>query len=220
MTINPLVPKMQTPWNDLLATAQTHVIGFGAHALDELKSGDVIGVFNASGVCSGLEVVNQNENTSMAAFGDDMLTKITEGLVDGEEMNFRVYRPSTGETFEAEATFDNKSAQQNVFAGNGVSVIRRLTLKSATGINDQEFSNGNIRIYPNPTSGLLNVAIENTSNNKIIIDLMNASGQLLLSKEYIDEKDFSIQIGDQPKGVYYLKVVSEGSVKIEKVILK
>jgi hypothetical protein len=220
MNINPLVPKMQTPWNDLSATTTTHVIGISAQAMEELKSGDVVGVFNASGVCSGLEVVNQNENASITVFGDDMLTEITEGLEQGEEMSFRVYRPSTGETFDAEVTYDNISAQQNVFTGNGVSVIRSLNLKSATGINNQEFAYSTIRIYPNPTSGVLNVAIENVSNSKIMVDLMNASGQVLLTKEYTDKSDFSIQIGDQPKGVYYLRVVYGESVNIEKVILK
>ncbi len=72
-----------------------------------------------------------------------------------------------------------------------------------------------IHCYPNPSEGLINIQIENPDNAKMKI--INTSGQLMLNKELNTELE-QIDISEYPKGVYFIRVKSEKSIFIEKII--
>lgn len=77
---------------------------------------------------------------------------------------------------------------------------------------DAQFS---VRIFPNPTSGLLQF----TGISNSIIELFNNSSQLLETKESVAEDEF-FSLAKYPAGIYYFKITTLEQSHIYKVVKK
>ena len=74
-----------------------------------------------------------------------------------------------------------------------------------SGINQSSFS-GSIKIYPQPSNGLLNVVISNTNNVQLYqYEIFNLTGQKLISGK-LNVGLSTLNIKNQPNGIYYLKL--------------
>jgi hypothetical protein len=101
-------------------------------------------------------------------------------------------------------------------AGNRISrTIIIPSLKSSPKSQDEPpviysemLSDIEVKIYPNPTDGLLKVEISNLPKEKTAdILLYNLSGDLITSLRKIDNIT-DINIGSQPAGIYLMKIVA------------
>ncbi len=63
-------------------------------------------------------------------------------------------------------------------------------------------ASANILVYPNPSNGLF--TIKNTSGSAIDVTVVNALGQVVLSKTISNENE-TINLKEQANGIYYLK---------------
>ena len=105
------------------------------------------------------------------------------------------------------------------YAGNRLSglssQIRMATVAGAEKETEQQeiyseqIDQSTIRVYPNPTKGILKVEITRISeDNPIHIQLYDMSGRILVNKP--NASVFTeLNISDQPDGVYILKVFSD-----------
>jgi uncharacterized delta-60 repeat protein len=84
----------------------------------------------------------------------------------------------------------------------------------------EEISSGNIRIYPNPASDLINLAINNNTDDPVKkIVIINSSGQIITVIEITAETSSeSINIAGHPAGVYLVRVISNEEVLTFKFI--
>ncbi|BDS12471.1 T9SS type A sorting domain-containing protein [Aureispira anguillae] len=78
-----------------------------------------------------------------------------------------------------------------------------------------EKTNLAITVYPNPTSGVLQ--IQNTSYSVGKIQLFNLNGQLVLEKE-LEQADQKLDLGLFPVGTYYLKINTDQGSYVKKVL--
>lgn len=85
-------------------------------------------------------------------------------------------------------------------------------------VYSDKIAQSNIRIYPNPTKGILKVEIIRMEEEKpVTIQLYNMAGQLLIEKpDVIFSTD--IDISNRPAGTYLLKIVSGDNVVTWKII--
>lgn len=87
---------------------------------------------------------------------------------------------------------------------------------------DDDLSLSSMKVYPNPTDGMLTVSINNTELKDITIELLNTSGQIVYRNEvknaysYIEE----IDVNTFRAGVYYLRINNGEEVKIEKIFVQ
>jgi PKD repeat protein len=105
--------------------------------------------------------------------------------------------------------------------GNNI-FLDNINVSGPTGIS-QTVSNGEaIRIYPNPTTGMVSLFISNPSSN-VELSVINIQGQ----KEFTDqfsatsgnsEKQFNLS--GLSKGVYFFRVTTDQSTVTKKVILE
>lgn len=76
--------------------------------------------------------------------------------------------------------------------------------------NIQRLESGNyILVYPNPTPGLFNIQFQQINTNRAFIEIVNLNGQVVYEKlfERINKEPvISIDLSNQPKGLYILKV--------------
>ena len=112
-------------------------------------------------------------------------------------------------------------------AGNRISRTIVLSAKSAavqpveeqTEVYTEVFADIQLKIYPNPTDGLVKVEISNLPEGQTAqIWLYAMSGQLITTYKDISDA-VTININDQPAGVYVMRIVA-GTFRTEWKIIK
>ena len=90
---------------------------------------------------------------------------------------------------------------------NGCTDTSECTLVNTLGITQNVFG-GLIKIYPNPTTGIVNIDAENYKG----VEVYDVSGRLIIKSELR-----TIDLEEQSKGLYILKVNANGTIKEFKV---
>ena len=79
-----------------------------------------------------------------------------------------------------------------------------------------------MRMYPNPSSGIVNVAFSLAQNQAVLLQVKNLLGQTL----FIERKNvlpgassWSINTAEMPSGIYFLSIQAGGSQRVEKLII-
>jgi hypothetical protein len=81
-------------------------------------------------------------------------------------------------------------------------------------------------IYPNPCDGILNVKIEsNLVKHKTKLELKTVFGQTIYIKEIENQQNnnaitFQIDLSAQPKGIYFMEIISDGERVVKKIVLQ
>lgn len=89
------------------------------------------------------------------------------------------------------------------------------------GVNETSFEN--LTIYPNPTTGILNINFDTENTGAVSVKFMSVNGQVILN-ENIDPQggnyNRSIDISNNAKGVYLLSITSDNEKIDRKIVLK
>jgi len=86
----------------------------------------------------------------------------------------------------------------------------------ATGEKEIVGNIGQLSIYPNPSLGTLNVAL--TEKNNSTVSIYNILGEVVFSSTK-NTQLFTVDMNNQPNGVYFVKVKTGGNVTTKKVVL-
>jgi hypothetical protein len=209
-------PENLTTWNEIYYTPSSHIFAISNEILDQLYVGDVIGAFTSDGTCAGMSEIMM-QNNSLTLYGDDQLTEEADGFAENSSIQFRVYRPGTGEEFELNARFDQSFPNaEGVFVSNGLSRILDGEMNATSVI---ETSTNTINLYPNPTKGVVNISGIGEASS---IDIYTTGGQVLETIEAggNDANILSIDLSTYPGGIIYFRITTKDNVEIRKVILK
>jgi hypothetical protein len=82
-------------------------------------------------------------------------------------------------------------------------------------ITDRAIEKTDIKVYPNPTSG--QVQIEGLSALEKTIDVLNTNGQLVFTRQSSQER-FNLNMANYPKGAYFVRITSEEGTITKKLI--
>ena len=198
-----------TPWNHVAKTGDAHIISIDNAALSEIPVGSVIGVFNTSGICVGMtEISNKSNNQALIVYGDDLTTPATDGLNEGDILNLKLFSSSSSQVTDILAIYD-PNLNTGTYETNGLSLIKSLKA-STLGVADFK---DNFEIYPNPSTGVFNIL----ASGKITINVVNATGQIINTSKF--DGNGTLDLSQIGKGVYYLKVVSEKRIAMEKIVI-
>jgi len=75
------------------------------------------------------------------------------------------------------------------------------------GINDKVTKSDEIILYPNPSSGIINLKIGNIVSKKINFFVYNSSGKIISDIEVNNtNKIIQIDLSDYSKGIYFVKL--------------
>jgi hypothetical protein len=100
--------------------------------------------------------------------------------------------------------------------------IFKFTSTVINGISDDEFTK-NVAVFPNPTSGLLNIKFDNVAGNAVSINVTDVLGRTVLSKtEKVNGGLFSTKLdfNNYTKGVYTLKIQAGEKVSVRKIVIE
>ena len=80
--------------------------------------------------------------------------------------------------------------------------------------NSDYETDATISVYPNPTNGNVNINCNNTIKS---VQLFDVQGRLLQTN-LVNENQTSIDISNKSKGVYFLKIISDKGIGVEKIV--
>lgn len=189
------VSRIKTNWhysNSIVA----YTLSVNTNALDIDSDENSTATFNITSntdwTISGLESwLSTSDN---AGLGDAEITLTTEENVSSEPRTDTIAVSGTG-----------VDDQIIVITQNG----------STVGISNLNYSD--ITIYPNPTNGIITIDICNPYNADI--EIYNTNGSLIYSKDLISIQE-QIDLSAYPKGMYFIKVRQQGTMKVGKVVLE
>jgi hypothetical protein len=209
--------RNNSPWNNVTNTAQPHFILFADEAIAGLETGDIIGSFDKSGNCVGMAEFENNGNLfKLVAMGDEPMTQEDEGYQNGELMKYRLYRQSTGETFDISLTYSPEyPSSDGLFSANSVSFAERITM-NITSVNapENEFM---VKLSPNPATDVLEVISDFEIRT---ITLINNVGQKVMSRIETSNR-FLINVSSYSPGMYFLKLeTKKGNIITKRVTIQ
>lgn len=142
--------------------------------------------------------------TSNATSGNQWYNADT-GIIDGETGT--AFSPSSSGNYYVIVTDENGC---NSDASNVIDFLY-------TGIH--EINNQIFTVYPNPTNGDFTISWYDLVSNTVSIELFDASGNILLSKQGKGTTAM-IDSGNLSAGIYFLRVTDESSSQVQKIIVE
>ena len=99
---------------------------------------------------------------------------------------------------------------------NGTAAGIRMKLGSGQGFNVEEDLVSGISVYPNPSTGILNIDFE--TNDSFSVEVTNIIGEIVLLKDV--ESNTSIDLSNFDKGTYLVKVSNSNLSKTERIVIE
>jgi PKD repeat protein len=205
----PQMPENLTLWSNVEHTPVSHLVGFPANVIESLEKGDYIGVFTSDGICAGWTVVGDEAiaitATGRAQFGGN-------GFADGEQLNYKLYRPATSEEFALEVEYVPGSTQPGKFTADGLSVVASLKF-APTGIDGVNFND--LQVFPNPAREFVNISgVEGPAQ----VEIVNSVGKEVFTRDL--NLPAKINLVGLPEGIYFMKIKTNKAAWVEKLVIK
>jgi hypothetical protein len=86
---------------------------------------------------------------------------------------------------------------------------------SPTSVKEFGMTNGDLRVLPNPTNGIITISSRFEMQK---IEVINIPGQILLS-ETVNDKSFQIQLQDFSAGIYFVRIIYPNGLSIVKKVI-
>lgn len=141
---------------------------------------------------------NQIWKTDGTPAGTVMAYAVADTLSSNEDLNFRT-------SLNNSLIFIHGGAGGDLYT---------LLVSSASGINSALTTKDVMIIYPNPSSG--NVKIDWTGDKNAFLQVFNMMGEEVFQQQNVNDIDLS----NQPKGIYLIKVSEANKVYTNKIIIK
>ena len=121
-------------------------------------------------------------------------------------------------------TFDPSVSGQGTFSlqydytdANGCSSVDTKTVNVSLCTGVTELTNTNISIYPNPARDAINVMMDASLINNTTIELYDAIGKLVIAEKVVNVQT-TIRIDSLAKGIYTVRILSEGKQVSRRII--
>lgn len=109
------------------------------------------------------------------------------------------------------------SGCSNPHGPSGCGVIFKYQISTSTDMVGKNIETSSI-ISPNPSSGIFTIGLSNGLD--VHISAYDVLGNCLLNKVCRNERNPKIDLSNQPKGVYFLKIISDGERAVKKIVLQ
>ena len=124
-----------------------------------------------------------------------------------------------GETNQTFNPTSNGTYSVRILDGNGC--VNSSDGYVVNNISIEEYLKNSIKVFPNPTSGIVNISLESISQEKGRIDIYNAIGELIYSRTLEvnqGENTFQVDATSFSSGVYSIRMTVDDSQVLKQLI--
>ncbi|MEM9023062.1 MAG: T9SS type A sorting domain-containing protein, partial [Bacteroidota bacterium] len=135
------------------------------------------------------------------------------------------YNWSTGATTQSITVDTSGTISLEVTDGNGCvgsDTVQVVFAGPCVGI-DELFSSAQVRYYPNPTNGLINLEVNGLEGEDLTITVMDVQGRVILetqrlnlSTQFLDQLDLS----EAAQGIYFVRLTTNGESRVDRISVK
>ncbi len=94
------------------------------------------------------------------------------------------------------------------------------TYQQLTDADAPVLASANLKVFPNPTTGLCHIRLEKTDDVIRQLSLFDATGRRVMSTEKINQAQMDLDLTHLPKGIYHYKVrTDKGQFAVGKLVL-
>jgi len=217
-------PDIIHPWNPIYKTPISHIFGFLPEATGQFEQGDLIGIFTQSDLCAGIAKVEVIDKAfSLTAFGTDIFASDKTGFEYAEPVKFKIFKPTTGQEYPLNIQYSD-GADESLFTANGITLIKKAeclmtNVESQSGL----VKDFHVYVFPNPTTGNINITLTSNATFDGKFEIINTSGQLIQKvnfKHTNNNTTQSVDLSNNPAGIYYLRIIGENILKTRKILLR
>ncbi len=123
---------------------------------------------------------------------------------------------------------DGTTIQKNAYFHAFISDDGNYCTKSGSLVNSENVNKetepapGNlpdlITMFPNPTTGIVNISIMQSENRPVMLQLYNMVGTVLINTELPYSSYYEIDLSNQQPGIYFVKILSGDKVLTGKIL--
>ena len=88
-----------------------------------------------------------------------------------------------------------------------------------TGIEEIDAEENSVEVFPNPTTGLLNISFENSDLGGYNVEIYDALGRLVASENVNASGNYTMDISAYPEGLYVVRISTTAFVANKKIML-
>lgn len=183
---------------------------------------------SATTLCAGMPYADFTTDSIACFNGGVAPYNITDGGLVTPTYSWSV-KPSTAVTFSPNSQNANPTIN---FPGVGFYTITMVAtnslgvsaatmtirLENCTGLSGTSLFNKTIHLFPNPSSGQLNISTNLSAEKGLDLSIYNALGELVLANRYQNSSNFNIDLSAFPNGVYSVSI-SNGDEKLLKRLI-
>jgi hypothetical protein len=186
---------------------------------DNIPDGVEIGIFSGSGKLIGSGVVNHGR-VAVTVFGENKLSKNTDGASEGDVLSAKAYFPNIGITADVSLThlFDVVLGGEKtnlVYNNNAIFYARG----SVSGVSQDN----QLTISPNPVLFTADIQYSILEKSNIRLELFNLQGESVVvlaeGETNAGVHHIAFDIGDLTSGVYNLVLRTDSKNYVQKVII-
>jgi hypothetical protein len=114
---------------------------------------------------------------------------------------------------------DDNAEPATVISGGSIIIHKPSGKKSAHAFAGDVSAEVEVRLWPNPTTGLVHIALPETRSNRVRIEVHNAAGTRVISEEFASGQEVSLDLAGNVTGMYMVRMALDEEVVIKKIVL-
>jgi hypothetical protein len=209
--------------HDLISLAglsNLHTIGGNLWILDNISLKSLSGLDSLISIGGRLEIKENDSLASLAGIDNIAASTITaiqiinnDTLASCNVMSLCEYLIIPGGSVEIHGNEFGCNSQEEVLAACAVGIEESAVGSLQSAVGGQRSA---VKIIPNPASTTITIKQPGTSS-KFLISIFNLNGQEMM-KQQASGSDTDLDISTLPGGVYFVRIVDEGSVLVGKFV--
>jgi hypothetical protein len=170
--------------------------------------------------------INSNETYNLNGVAENYSSlawlTLGDGSFDNDSILNPVYTPGTSDINNGHVTLKLKAFAEGICEGSNLDGMS-LTINAITSIGLQDENGVSVSIVPNPSNGKFEFKVDGIRDGMLEVNIVDLKGGTIYKRELDSQSGSiyqSIDLSDYPKGIYLLKIKSEGVYQVRKVVIR